>query len=67
MPVASGTARTRFTQLALFSQRYGSFAGKTAAAVATPRKVRLTGDYNRTVRVTGDYTRTIRVTGEWED
>jgi hypothetical protein len=33
MPVASGSARTRFTQLGLYSQRYGSFAGKTPAAI----------------------------------
>lgn len=32
MPVPSGGARTRFTHLGLFSQRYGSFAGKAVAA-----------------------------------
>lgn len=35
MPVVSGSARTQFTHLGLFSQRYGSFAGKAAAVVLT--------------------------------
>ena len=33
MPVASASAVTQFTHLGLFSQRYGSFAGKGAALV----------------------------------
>lgn len=33
MSTPSSTARTQFSLLGLFSQRYGSFAGKTPAVV----------------------------------
>lgn len=40
MPVASASARTQPTLYGLFSQRYGSFAGKAAAAPAVHPLVR---------------------------
>lgn len=45
MPVASASARTRFTQLGLYSQRYGSFAGKTAAAAIAGDEVTTTAAF----------------------
>jgi hypothetical protein len=54
MPVASGSARTRFTQIGLYSQRYGSFSGKTPAAVIPGDEVTTEAAYFARVMTAAD-------------
>jgi hypothetical protein len=56
MPAASGSARTQFTHLGLYSQRYGSFAGKTPAlvVVGTIAAMCIVEAENRIVRVASE-------------
>lgn len=66
MPVASGTARTRFTQLALYSQRYSSFAGKTAAVVQTSPSYTYTAEWRTMASYTASFQATKTYTAEWD-
>lgn len=64
MPAASGSARTQFTHLGLFSQRYGSFAGK-AEADTFVAAIDFTGSYVRTLDLTGSSAPTLDFTGSY--